>query len=80
MKIGPVAVELFQADVLVSTILHYSFQFEFLILRYIYTNTHISRRSDKFHFQLVFKFCIVIYFIILCGCPYIINCVVIYKL
>jgi hypothetical protein len=30
---------------------------------YIYINTYISRCSDRFHFQLVFKFCIV--FIIL---------------
>ena len=41
-------------------------------------NTHISRSSDRFHYQLVFKFCIVIYCIILGGCPCIISCVVIY--
>jgi hypothetical protein len=49
-------------------------------LRYIYINTHISRCSDRFHFKLVFKFCIVIYYIILDGYPYITSCVVIYKL
>jgi hypothetical protein len=35
---------------------------------------------DRFHFQLAFKFCIVIYYIILGGCPYTIGCVLIYKL
>ena len=53
---------------------------EFLTFRNIYINTHISRCSDGFHFQFAFKFCIVIYYIILGGCPYIISCVVIYKL
>jgi hypothetical protein len=48
---------------------------EFLTLRYIYVNTHISS-CDKLNFQLVFKFCIVIYHIVLCGCPYITSCVV----
>ena len=51
-------------------------EFEFLTLRYIYISTHVSRCSDKFNFQLVFTFCIVIYYIVLCGCPYIISCVV----
>jgi len=32
--------------------------------------------SDKFNFQFVFKLCIVIYYIVLCGCLYIISCVV----
>jgi hypothetical protein len=49
---------------------------EFLTFKYIYINTHISRCSDKFNFQLVIKFCIVIYYIELCGCTYIICCVV----
>ena len=35
-----------------------------------------SGSSKKFNFQLIFKFCIVIYYIALCGCPYIIRCVV----
>ena len=46
----------------------------------VYTHTHTSRCSDKSHFQLVFTFCIVIYYIILSGCPYIISCIVIHKL
>ena len=43
-------------------------------------STYMSRCSDRFHFQFAFKFCIVIYYIILDGCPYIIICVVKYKL
>jgi len=43
---------------------------------FISTDTHIFRCSDKFHFQLRFKFCIVIYYMVLRGCPYIISCVV----
>ena len=35
-----------------------------------YISTHISSCSDRFHIQLVFKFCIVFYYIILGGCPY----------
>jgi len=48
---------------------------EFLTRKYIYINIHVSR-CDKFHFQMVFKFCIVIYYIVLCGCTYIICCVI----
>ena len=40
----------------------------------------ISRRSDKFNFQVVFIFCIVIYYIISGGCPYILSFDVIYKM
>jgi hypothetical protein len=40
---------------------NYIITFEFLTLKYIYVNTCISRFNDKFNFQLVFKFCIVIY-------------------
>jgi len=50
--------------------------FEFLTLRYIHINTYKSRCSDKFNFQLVFKFSFVIYYIVLCGYPSIIRCVV----
>jgi hypothetical protein len=42
---------------------------------YITVNTHISSCSDGFHIQLVFKFCIVIYYIISGECPCIISCV-----
>ena len=50
------------------------------MIGYIYINTHTSRCSDEFHFQLAFKYCIVIYSIILGGCSYIISCVVICKI
>ena len=38
-------------------------------------NIHFFGCADRFHFQLVFKFCIVIYYITLGECPYIIDCV-----
>ena len=44
---------------------YYYFKFKFLTHRYKYINTHIPICSDRYNFQLVFKFCIVIYYIIL---------------
>jgi hypothetical protein len=66
--------------------MHVAVQFEMCdesikeeLLYHIPARGVLSRCSDRFHFQLVFKFCIVIYYIILGGCPYIISCVVIYT-
>ena len=43
-----------------------------------FKNKHKSRCGDKLNFQLVFKFCIVIYYNVLCRCLYItrgvVNC------
>ena len=43
-------------------------------------HTYISRHSDGLHFQVTFKLCIITYFIMLDGYPYIISRVVLYKL
>ena len=45
-------------------------------LNIFYVDTHIYRCSYKSNFQLICGFCIVVYYAVLCGCPYNIGCVV----